>query len=133
MASQSAEQWKAKGNDHFAAGKYTQAVECYTKAIQAHTSNPAEGNIAVYYSNRSAAYFNLKQLSQALDDATKAIAHDKTFLKAYVRQSTVLTSQGKTRDALRSILAAKQVPGADSDPSVAEAIKSCWTYYVGTI
>ena len=133
MSSLSAEQWKAKGNDHFAASKYTQAVDCYTKAIQAHSSNPAEGNIAVYFSNRSAAYFNLKQLNPALDDAISAIKHDKTFLKAYVRQSTVLTSLGRPRDALRAILAAKQVPASSSDATIQDMIKSSWTAYIGTI
>lgn len=132
MAAQSAEQWKAKGNEHFGAGKYSQAVDCYTKAIQAHASSPTEGNIAIYYSNRSAAYFNLKKLNEALEDATNAIKLDKNYFKAYVRQSTVLSSQGRTRDALRAILAAKLVPGSEADPSVQEAINSCWTNHIGT-
>lgn len=132
MAAQTSEQWKAKGNDHFGAGKYSLAVDCYTKAIQAHASNPAEGNIAIYFSNRSAAFFNLKKLNEALDDATNAIKLDKTYVKAYVRQSTVLTSLGRTRDALRAILAAKLVPGSETDVSVQDKIKSCWTNYVST-
>lgn len=129
MASSEGEEWKAKGNAHFTKGKYQEAIPCYTKAIESTTD---ASQLAIYFSNRSAAYFQLKQFNNALEDAIKSRTHDSKFLKAYTRESSILTSMGRQREALHAILASKKVPGASDDTTIKEAIEKCWHSYIST-
>ena len=66
---------KTLGNIYFASGKYEQAIDCYTKAIEACAKN------AVYFGNRAAAYFMLEKLSEALSDSRMATSIDESYVK----------------------------------------------------
>ena len=46
--------------------------------------------MAVYYSNRSAAYFNLEEFEKSLQDANVALTLDSKYLKAYNRKASAL-------------------------------------------
>jgi len=131
MASNSAEQWKTQGNAHYSQGRLNDAVGCYTKALEAHSTNPAEGKPSVYLSNRSAAYFQLRQFKHALDDAIKACQLDPTWPKAFWRKSSALSALGREREALHALLTARALSGSSIDPSLTEDVKSCWSSYIG--
>lgn len=75
MSLENADEWREKGNDYFKKGNFKASIECYSKAIQLDPSNP------FYFTNRSAAYFNLKQYQKSVDDAKRAIEIDKTVEK----------------------------------------------------
>lgn len=60
-------EYKNKGNEFFKEGKYEEAIEQYTKAIEANNKEPS------FYSNRSGAYFNLNKYEEALNDAEQCI------------------------------------------------------------
>ena len=66
---------KSLGNIYFASGKYEQAIDCYTKAIEAFAKN------AVYFGNRAAAYFMLEKFSEALSDSRMATSIDESYVK----------------------------------------------------
>eukprot|EP00211_Chloroparvula_japonica_P014633 CAMPEP_0119133070 /NCGR_PEP_ID=MMETSP1310-20130426/12927_1 /TAXON_ID=464262 /ORGANISM="Genus nov. species nov., Strain RCC2339" /LENGTH=258 /DNA_ID=CAMNT_0007123745 /DNA_START=80 /DNA_END=856 /DNA_ORIENTATION=- len=70
---------KAKGNKCYAAGDYLQAIEWYTKAIDA---NPNEHT---FYSNRSAAYFALNKFEESVDDARQCVRIAPKWIKGYYR------------------------------------------------
>lgn len=55
--------------------KYVEAVEYYTKAIDA---NPG---VASYYGNRSIAHLRTEAFGYALQDASKALELDKNYIK----------------------------------------------------
>src|SRR3990167_2031360 len=57
----SGEQFKNEGNAYFQKGKYKEAVESYSKAIEVE-------NEGIYYLNRSQARLQLKQYQEALED-----------------------------------------------------------------
>ena len=59
--------FKDKGNEALRAGKFQEAVDNYTKALELEPEN------AVYYSNRSAAYAKLEDFNKSADDGQKAI------------------------------------------------------------
>ena len=67
----------------------------YTKAIEA---NPT---IAIYYGNRSFAYLRTECFGYALEDASKAIELDKTYIKGYYRRASAYMSLGKFKLALK--------------------------------
>jgi tetratricopeptide (TPR) repeat protein len=64
--------FKESGNSHFKLGAYGEAVEAYTKALDAL---PSDHVLRVpLYTNRAAAYLKQGEHSGAIDDCTKAIA-----------------------------------------------------------
>lgn len=129
----SAEDLKAQGNQLFAAGNYEEAIMLYTKAIEANKSQPGAGDRpAVYFSNRSAARYQIGKLDAALDDATQASIIEPTWYKAFWRQSIAHTSLFHTREALYSILQAKQLMGNTPDNSVLDQLNTAWINYIGT-
>ncbi|CAM9705204.1 unnamed protein product [Phaeothamnion confervicola] len=75
-----AEEYKNSGNDAFKAGKWTEAVDWYTKAIDLDPDD------RVYYSNRSAAFLKLGDAkSKALKDAEKCVELAPDWVKGYSR------------------------------------------------
>ena len=60
--------------------KFLDAVNVYTRAIQLNAT-------AVYYGNRSSAYFKLNRFDYAIADATQAITIDRTYSKGYTRRA----------------------------------------------
>lgn len=61
--SYSAEKWKELGNTAFKEKNWTEAKNCFSKAIEL---NP---NSEIFYSNRSAAELYLRSYDEALSDA----------------------------------------------------------------
>ena len=59
----------------FSEEDYNQAIAFYTEAIGL---NPY---VAAYYGNRSFAYLKMELYGYALEDATKALALDRNYIK----------------------------------------------------
>ena len=76
------------------AGKLTEAIESYTKAIN------ADGTNHVYYSNRSAAYLKKGDANNALEDAISTIAINPDFSKGYSRKGAALHALKRYNDAI---------------------------------
>lgn len=132
MASGSAEHWKSQGNEHFASGRFNDAVGCYTKALEAQHAHPAEGpKPSILLSNRSAAYFRLKQYKNALEDANKACQLDAHWPKAFLRKSTALSALGRDRESLQAIRTAKDLSGDDVDKTLSDEVSACCISYIG--
>lgn len=66
----------------FQAGKYTEAVRCYTRGIQCDPKN------ALLPANRAMAYLKTKDWSKAEADCSLALSLDETYVKAYLRRGT---------------------------------------------
>ncbi|GFP86247.1 outer envelope protein 64 chloroplastic [Phtheirospermum japonicum] len=78
----SAELAKEKGNQAFKDKQWQRAIGFYTEAIKLNSSN------ATYYSNRAAAYLEMRSFHQAEADCTQAVDLDKKNVKAYLRRGT---------------------------------------------
>jgi len=74
---------KEKGNDHFKAFRFPEAVAAYTEALR---RNPNDHKL---YSNRAACYMKLGAFMEAKSDADKCIAMDPKFPKGYTRKGAV--------------------------------------------
>lgn len=90
----SAEEFKAQGNKHFAAKEFTEAIEAFTKAIEAS----AEPN-HVLFSNRSGSYALLKNFSLALKDAEECVKINANWAKGYNRVAAAQYGLGNLDDA----------------------------------
>ncbi|XP_066447806.1 RNA polymerase II-associated protein 3 [Eleutherodactylus coqui] len=86
---------KEKGNNYFKAGNYDEAVQCYTRGMNADPYN------AVLPTNRASAFFRLKKYAVAESDCNLAIALNRNYFKAYARR-------GACRMALKNFQGAKE-------------------------
>lgn len=84
---------KEQGNAALQAGKFDEAIDCYTKAINLDASNH------VLFSNRSAAYHKAGRLDEALADADQTIKINPTWPKGYSRRGAALFALEKLEDA----------------------------------
>jgi len=87
-------QFKAKGNAALQAGKTTEAIEFYTKAIAADGANH------LYFSNRSAAYLKHGDANNALEDANSCLGLNPDFAKGYSRKGAALHALKRYNDSV---------------------------------
>ena len=84
-----AEQAKAKGNDLFKKKQFNDALNYYEEAIQLNPNEP------LYYNNKAAAYIELNELDNALEEISRA---EKLFeegvVKDFVKKAKVLARKG---------------------------------------
>lgn len=97
-----AEAAREEGNVHFKAGQFADAVKSYSEAIKRLPTDPRG------YNNRAAAYTKLAALPEALKDAEEAVKIDPSFVKAYLRQSTVLLGMKEPTRAMEACQAATE-------------------------
>ncbi|XP_050403767.1 small glutamine-rich tetratricopeptide repeat-containing protein alpha [Patella vulgata] len=96
-----AEQFKNKGNDFMKTEKFSDALECYSKAVKLDSKN------AVYFCNRAAAYSKLNKHQQAIEDCNRALTIDSNYSKAYGRMGiayTALNDHESARECYRKAL-----------------------------
>ncbi|XP_046563966.1 small glutamine-rich tetratricopeptide repeat-containing protein alpha-like [Haliotis rubra] len=96
-----AERLKNKGNDFMKTEKFSDALECYSKAIKIDCKN------AVYFCNRAAAYSKLDKHQLAIEDCNRALNIDPGYSKAYGRLGiayTALNDHEGARECYRKAL-----------------------------
>nr|OQO21375.1 hypothetical protein B0A51_11243 [Rachicladosporium sp. CCFEE 5018] len=89
-----AEKCKEAGNKCYKAKQYDQAIEEYTKAIE------ADPRAATYLSNRAAAFMAASQFIMALDDCKLADELEPDNPKVLHRMAKIYTSLGRPQEAL---------------------------------
>ncbi|CAE6420795.1 unnamed protein product [Rhizoctonia solani] len=85
---------KDQGNKAFAAKRYDEAIDLFTKAIALDPSNH------VLYSNRSAAKAGKKLWPDALEDAEQCIKVNPTWAKGYARKGAALHGAQRWEEAI---------------------------------
>jgi len=93
---------KALGNEHFSAGRFAPALECYTKAIDAAPLTPEFApSLAIFYSNRSACHYELGDYDAAAADASKSVDLNPAWIKALLRRARACEKLDNLEDALK--------------------------------
>lgn len=118
------EELKNKANEFFKKGKYNEAMEYYTKAIEAE---PYKKETAQCFGNRSFAACRLEQYGQALGDSIQAIQLDPTYIKAYYRRAAAYTALNQHKLALEDFkkVAELQKTLNNQDRFIFEKIREC--------
>lgn len=110
---------KKEGNTHFGKGRYAEAVESYTAAIDLWMQ-PEER--AVLYSNRSAARLKVAgEKQKALTDAERAIQLAPQYAKAHFRRGQALRALGDAEAAAGAMERVLELEPADGAATVALA------------
>ncbi|CAD2214084.1 stress-inducible protein STI1 [Angomonas deanei] len=111
-----AEEAKNIGNSLFGEGKYEDAAQFYSRAIELEKSDTNKDK-ANYYANRAACYQQTHMYSQMIDDCTKAIAIDPNHVKAYMRRAIAYEGVEKWQLALDDYNKAKALSPSLSNVS----------------
>lgn len=78
---------KKKGNEKYSKGRYTEAINFYSEAIECD-------HRPEFYSNRAAAYMQINKFQKALNDCLTATHMNPEYKKAYVRAIKCYTHLG---------------------------------------
>ena len=83
-----------RGNRHYDAGEYDDAITDYNQAID------LDSNIAAAYYNRGVAYTKLGKYAEAIGDLTQAIDLDPKYAAAYNNRGAAYDDLGKYAEAI---------------------------------
>lgn len=95
-----AEKFKDNGNVAFKNGDWIEAIEMYSKAIEA-ICDPDSKNVAIYLKNRAAAYLKLNKFEEALEDCENSLKNAPGDPKALYRRCQALESLERYEEAYR--------------------------------
>jgi len=84
---------KNVGNKLFKEGKYSDAIDKYSLAIEI-CPEEAKLDKATYHQNKAAAYEKQKNWEAVIDECTKAISLNNKYVKAFVRRSRAYEKSG---------------------------------------
>eukprot|EP00742_Colponemidia_sp_Colp-10_P011747 GILJ01013098.1.p1 GENE.GILJ01013098.1~~GILJ01013098.1.p1 ORF type:complete len:1171 (+),score=101.33 GILJ01013098.1:479-3514(+) len=88
------EECKRQGNDHFAAGRYAEAVESYTQSLRIDSNN------SILLANRAIAWLKLENYESARADAEDAISKDPSRAKNYAVLCRILQVKRQLSEAV---------------------------------
>jgi len=77
---------KNEGNKYFQQKKYTEALVCYTQAIELCPKSD-RNELPKFYQNRAAAFENLKDYEKVIEDCEAALSIDPNYTKALLRRA----------------------------------------------
>uniref|UniRef100_A0A669CK19 Translocase of outer mitochondrial membrane 70 homolog A (S. cerevisiae) n=1 Tax=Oreochromis niloticus TaxID=8128 RepID=A0A669CK19_ORENI len=93
---------KNKGNKYFKAGKYENAIMCYTEAI-ALCPTEQKSDLSTFYQNRAAAYE--QQWTEVVQDCSKAVELNPRYVKALFRRAKALEKLENRKECLEDVTA----------------------------
>ena len=82
------EREKQKGNESFRIGDLEDSLRCYTRSLEADSSN------YIVYANRAMAYLKLERFEKADDDCTKSLQLENTYVKSWSRRGLTRFKRG---------------------------------------
>lgn len=117
MTSSSVDDIKAEANAAFKANRFIEAEDLYTKAIDlSKSSSDADGKTrAVLLGNRAYAGLKLEKYGCAINDATEALEHNPSYVKAYYRRASAHFALSKYKDARKDYLIIQRMLPQEKD------------------
>ena len=107
---------KNEGNEHFKKQNYTEATECYTRALS--LCPPPHPQAAVFLKNRAQCWLNLQAYDKAAADCAAALEISPSDIKTLYRHSQALEKTGKMVEAFRQVQVLLRI-----DPKKKEAVQ----------
>ncbi|XP_043501307.1 protein unc-45 homolog B [Polistes fuscatus] len=93
------QEWKEKGNEEFNKGNWSEALSCYTNALNLTKEESVEK--AVFYKNRAATYLKQQDYNKAINDCNEALKICPKEPKALFRRCQALEALERFEEAYR--------------------------------
>lgn len=116
---QKLERMKQDGNASFKAGRFQEAVDTYTQALEVDPSN--KNTNSKILQNRALCNSRLKQWKAAIRDCDKALELDPSYTKARKTRAKALGESGNWEEAVRDLKAMHEAN--PSEPGLAKEIR----------
>ncbi|KAF2680294.1 TPR-like protein [Lentithecium fluviatile CBS 122367] len=113
------EKTKKDGNDAFKSGRFQEAIDLYTKALDVDPSN--KNTNSKLLQNRALCYTRLKKWTEAIADCDKALELDPGYTKARKTRAKALGEGGNWEEAVREYKAIHEAN--PSEPGIAKEIR----------
>ncbi|QIW96143.1 hypothetical protein AMS68_001661 [Peltaster fructicola] len=117
---QKLDRMKEEGNGHFKSGRYQNAVDVYTTALDVDPTN--KGTNSKLLNNRAMCYTKLNDFTAAIADADRAIQLDPSYTKAKKTRAKALGESGDWDEAVRAYKAIQEQ--SPSDPGIAKEVRN---------
>lgn len=124
MMTTTVDEIKEKANAAFKAKKFVEAEDLYSSALdQAHNSGADGKTLAVLLGNRANACIRLEQYGTAIHDASEALEHNPSYVKAYYRRASAYLALSKYKEARKDYsIILKLLP---KDPDATLKLNEC--------
>ncbi|KEQ96206.1 hypothetical protein AUEXF2481DRAFT_64813 [Aureobasidium subglaciale EXF-2481] len=117
---QKLDRMKEEGNGFFKTGKYQQAVETYTSALEVDPQN--RGTNSKILQNRALCYTKLKEWQKAIEDCERALKLDPSYTKARKTKAKAMGESGDWEAAVKEL---KSVAESNpEEPGIAKEIRN---------
>ena len=111
---------KEEGNSYFKAGRFQEAVDVYTTALDVDPLN--KGTNSKLLNNRAMCYLRLKKWPAAIEDCDKAVRLDPGYTKALKTRAKALGEAGNWEEAARAY---KQIQEqSPEEPGIAKELRN---------
>jgi tetratricopeptide (TPR) repeat protein len=92
---------REQGNQAFKQGRYQEAIDRYTEALdELQSTNSDKNDLTKCFSNRAQCHLNLQQYEETIDDATRALEFVPSDQKSLYRRSIAFEKLGKINEAI---------------------------------
>ncbi|THW62237.1 TPR-like protein [Aureobasidium pullulans] len=111
---------KEEGNGYFKTGKYQQAVDTYTSALEIDPQN--RGTNSKILQNRALCYTKLKEWQKAIEDCERALKLDPSYTKARKTKAKALGESGNWEEAVKELKAIAE--SNPEEPGIAKEVRN---------
>ena len=116
---QKLDRMKSEGNAAFKSGRFQEAIDTYTQALEVDPSN--KGTNSKILQNRALCHSRQKSWKQAIADCEKALELDPSYTKARKTRAKALGENGNWEEAVRDLKAIQEEN--PSEPGIAKEIR----------
>lgn len=116
---QKLERMKQEGNAAFKAGRYKEAIDTYSQALEVDPSN--KNTNSKILQNRALCHTRQKSWKQAIADCERALELDPTYTKARKTRAKALGESGNWEEAVRDLKAIHEAN--PSEPGITKDIR----------
>ncbi|XP_062905902.1 mitochondrial import receptor subunit TOM70 [Mobula hypostoma] len=113
---------KNKGNKYFKAGKFEQAIQCYTEAISMCPLDQKQ-DLSTFYQNRAAAFEQQLKWKEVAEDCSKAVELNPKYIKALYRRAKAFEKLDNKKECLEDVTAVCILEGFQNQQSMLLADK----------
>ncbi|KAI4723932.1 TPR-like protein [Aureobasidium sp. EXF-10728] len=111
---------KEEGNGYFKTGKYQQAVDTYTSALEIDPQN--RGTNSKILQNRALCYTKLKEWQKAIEDCERALKLEPSYTKARKTKAKALGESGNWEEAVKELKAIAE--SNPEEPGIAKEVRN---------